>query len=130
AKLPVQARAVLVRGAEDLELAAREGQPRPAASGSGRASRGQLLLERREAAESLLDRVGQRAAGLAAPGYAGRRHDRPEQRVVVVATAVVAHGGADVVWDAVDPAEQLFEGLLVQLVMLVQRRAQIGDAGL
>src|SRR5947209_19817582 len=89
--LPVHEGAVLVRRAQDLELGARDSEPRPAAPEPAGGGGGQLLLERDEAAERLLDRVGQRAARLAAPALAGRRHDRPEQRVVVVAAAVVAH---------------------------------------
>src|SRR6266516_5386557 len=92
--LPVHEWAVLVRRARQLELTAPapQGEPRPAAA-EARGGRGrELLLEPGEVAEGLLDRVGERAAGLAAAALPGRRHDGPEQRVVVVPAGVVAHG--------------------------------------
>src|SRR5207245_10227715 len=100
--LPVHERAVLVRGAEDLELAARDGEPCPAAPESRRAGRGQLLLERGEAAERFLDRVGQCAARLTAPVLTGRGHDGPEQPVIVMATAVIPACRAEIFPRAVE----------------------------
>ena len=128
--LPFHERAVLVGGAEHLELAARDGKPRPAAAEPGRPGCGQLLLERREAAERLLDRVGEGAARLTAAALARRRHDRPEQRVIVVAAPVVAHRGTDVLRHARDAAEQRLEALLVQRGMLVERRVQVAHVRL
>src|SRR5207249_10193305 len=73
--LAVHERAVLVRRAEQLELAAREREPRPAAAEAARGGARQLLFELGEVPESLLDRIGERAARLSAPALAGRRPD-------------------------------------------------------
>src|SRR5439155_24035447 len=51
--LPIHERAVLVRRTRDLELTARDGEPRPAASEPAGGGGGQLLLERAETAERL-----------------------------------------------------------------------------
>src|SRR5205823_2685371 len=128
--LAVHERAVLVRRAEQLELAAREREPRPAAAEAARGGARQLLFELGEVPESLLDRIGERTARLAAPALAGRRHDGPEQRVVVMAPAVVAYRRADILGDAVDPAQQILQCLLLQLGMLVERGVQVVDVRL
>ena len=65
-------------------------EPRPAGAELVDAGLLELGLEVGEGAEGRVDRVGERAGGLAA---AVRAHALPEQRVVVVAAAVVAHGG-------------------------------------
>jgi len=70
------------------------------------------------------------AARLAAAALTGRCHDRPEQRVVVLAAPVVAHRRTDVLRDACDAAEQRLEALLVQRGMLVERRVQVVHIGL
>src|SRR2546426_3464652 len=75
--LALDQRAVLVRGAQDLEGAARESEPRPSAAESGGGGVGELLLELGEVAEAFPDPVGQHAARRAAPGTAGGRHDGP-----------------------------------------------------
>src|SRR5437879_2241699 len=119
--LAVHEWAVLIRSAEDLEFAACQGEPRPAAPEAGCGRAGELLLELRDIPERLLDRIGERASRLAAAALACRRHDRPEERVIVMSAAVVADRGADIVGDRVDAAEQLFEGLLVKLGVAVER---------
>ena len=67
--------------------------------------------------------AGRRAAG------AGR-HQLPEERMIPVAAAVVAHGRADVFGHAVHVANQIVEALVVQLGMLVERVVQIRHVGL
>src|SRR5207244_3361167 len=109
--LSIHQRAVLVRAAEHLELPARDRQPRPAAAESGCPRGGHLLLELGEVAEGFLDRVCQRAGGLAAPTFAGGSHDRPKQRVVVMTARVIADRRADILGDGVDPAQELLERL-------------------
>src|SRR5919197_4320588 len=47
--------------------------------------------------------------------------------MVVMTAAVVADGRADVLGDAVDPAQQVLERLLLQLGMLVERGVQVVD---
>src|SRR4029079_9784701 len=67
----------------------------------------ELLLEGVEAAELLVDRIGERAGRLAAAVGA---HDLPEERVVEVAAGVVADGGA--VRDRVEVLEDLLDVLV------------------
>ncbi len=56
-------------------------------------------------------------------------HDVPEHGVVDVAAAVVADGAADVFWDCVQVAKQIFRSFFVQLGMLVEGRVQVFDVG-
>ena len=65
-------------------------------------------------------RAGRRAAGL-------RAHPLPERRVVHVAAAVVADGGADVFGHLADVAQQIFDALRLQLGILLERRVQVRD---
>src|SRR5207237_7280988 len=102
-----------------------EDEPRPAAAKPARRGTRQLLFELGEVTEGLLDRIGECAARFAAAALAGRRHDRPEQRVVVMAAAVVAYGRADVLGDGVDLAQQIFQRLLVQFVELFVRSVKV-----
>src|SRR5690348_16202625 len=74
-RLPVHDRVVLVRRADDRELAAVVDQPGPAGTEAGAAGRVELLLELLEVAEGLVDRLGELAARCAA---ALGRHDLPE----------------------------------------------------
>ena len=123
--LAVHQRAVLVGRARDFQLAvAVDDEPGPAAAEAGGRRLGKLFLERFKAAERLQDGFGQgalrRAAGVGA-------HDAPEQRVVGVAAAVVAHRGLDVGRNVLEVAEQLFDRLVLQLGILLERRVQAVD---
>src|SRR5690348_12202251 len=97
---------ILVGRAGDDQLAVGGDQPRPAAAEPLHGVVLELGLERVEAAEVALDGVAERAGRLVA---GVRAHDLPEERVVVVAAAVVAHGGAGlfVHRQALEVAEQL-----------------------
>src|ERR1700726_343232 len=109
--LVLHQRAVLVRPAENLELAAAPHQPPPTGAELADRGIGQLLLEGIEAAEVPVNGARQVAARLAA---AARRHDLPEQAVIGMAAAVVAHRRADRLRYALDPAEQVLDRLLLQ----------------
>src|SRR5262245_32520304 len=122
--LAVHERAVLIRSAFNGQLAAGVDHPRPAAAEAADGCLLQFLLELVEAAERSVDRIRNRA---------GRRatrlgpHDLPEHRVVRVAAAVVAHGGANVFRDGVDVLQQVVNALGLQLGMLLERRVQVRD---
>src|SRR3546814_2356739 len=86
-------RAVLVGAALDRELAGLvHAQPRPAAAEAGQRGLGEGFLEFVEAAQVAVDALGDVAGRLAA---ALGRHHGPEQRMVGVAAAVVAHRAAE-----------------------------------
>jgi len=70
--------------------------------------------------------VGQAARRLAA---AARLHQLPEERMVRVAAAVVAHGGALVLGDHVEQREHLLERAAVPLGA-VERLVEVVDVGL
>src|SRR4051794_19426381 len=97
---------VLVRGGRDSEAGAVVDQPCPAAAellGRGGAD---LPLQIPYRLEVGLDRVGKRTRWVAA-SVGG--HELPEKRVVRVAAAVVADGGAQLVRQPVELAEQLLK---------------------
>src|SRR5579862_8896262 len=102
--LAVHQRTVLVRRALDGQFVAAADDPRPAASEASGRGLLQFFLQLVEAAERGIDGVGdcagRRAAGL-------RSHDLPEHRMIRVSAAVVAHGGPDVLGDAVDAFQQI-----------------------
>src|SRR5690606_8201206 len=100
-------RVVLVGGVLHGHLAVGiHGQPGPAAAEAALGGLGELLLELVVAAQLARDALGNLALGLAA---AVGRHHRPEQRVVGVAAAVVAHRLADAVRQGLDPRNQLVD---------------------
>src|SRR5215213_7069356 len=85
--LAVHERAVLVGSALDAEAPAPiRKEPAPPAAKPADARLLELLLELREAAERLGDRLGERAARFLGPTG---RHHFPEHRVIDVAAAVV-----------------------------------------
>src|SRR3954469_13746442 len=86
--LPLRDRVVLVGRSDDRQAGAVVDEPRPAGAELVDAGLLELGLEVVERAERGGDRVSQRTVGLAA---AVRAHALPEQRVVVVPAAVVAH---------------------------------------
>src|SRR6185436_2160673 len=86
-------RTVLVRRADDFELAAFEGEPNPTAAKASKTSGFKFFFEPVEAADSSIDIVGQFTRRLAARILA---HDAPEHRVIGVTTAVVPHCSSDV----------------------------------
>src|SRR5580765_1321631 len=119
--LVVHEGAILVRAAGDFELAVGDGQPRPTAAELRRRGVAEQLLELRKVTERALDGVGQGAAWLTTAAFSGGRHDRPEQRVIVMAAPVVTHRGADVVRDGGYAAQQLVDGFCEELGVFVQR---------
>src|SRR2546428_11536846 len=88
--LAVRDRVVLVRGRDHREVAPVLDEPGPARAEPVDARVLELLLETRERSERRLDRRSELAVGLASTF---RAHPLPEERVVVVAAAVVTHRG-------------------------------------
>ena len=71
-----------------------------------------------------LQRLEQLARGPSLPGW---RDQAPQQTVVEVTAAVVAHRGANGLREAVQAAEQIFYRLSVQLRMFLERCIQPFD---
>src|SRR5215472_2147828 len=115
-------RVVLVGEALDRQLAAGEVGPAPAAAELADRRLAQRVLEAGEVAERVVDRVRDRAGRVVARV---RGHDLPEDRVVQVAAAVVAHDGADVLGHRVQVAQQLLHGPVAELGVLLDRPVQI-----
>src|SRR2546422_230311 len=86
-------RAILIGGGNNIDLPTIFDQPGPARSKPSGGGGADLLLERRNPAERAVDRRRQIPGRLAA---SLGPDDRPEHRVVVMSTAVVAHGGPDI----------------------------------
>jgi len=118
---------VLVRGAEDFYFSLSVScQPDPSAAELGHTGGVEFFLKSLEVTESLLDCLGDGAAGVAS---AFRLHDVPEHGVVDVASSIVADCASDVFGDRVQVAEQIFGAFLVQFGMLVDGRVQVLDVG-
>src|SRR5205807_1831080 len=103
-RLAAHVRAVLIGAREDLELAVRKNEPRPAAAETLDAGVLDLGLEGREIGEGRLDVVGQ-WPGRIATGLA--RHDLPEHGVVGVPAPVVDDSLPDAVGHLADVAQEL-----------------------
>ena len=104
-RLALGDRVVLVGAADHREPGAVVHQPRPARAELVDARLLELRLEVAEGPEGRVDRRGQVAVGLSA---AVGGHGLPEERVVVVPTAVVAHGGR-LVTERVEVLEDLLD---------------------
>ncbi|SPE28485.1 putative Phosphomannomutase [Acidobacteriia bacterium SbA2] len=118
---------VLIGGAEDLHFAVGfAGEPDPSAAELLGAGVVEFGLEIFEVAESFVDHVGDGAGGIAA---AFGLHNFPEHGVVDVASGVVAHGGADVVGDRVQVADEIFGGLAGEFGMLLEGGIQVFHVG-
>src|SRR5262245_51044584 len=102
--MALHVRAVLVLVAVDFQLALGQHEPAPAAAELRRGGRAQLGLKLVEAAESVVDGLGQFAGRLAA---ALGPHDAPEHRMIGMAAAVVDDGLADVLGYRLDSPQNV-----------------------
>ena len=125
-RLAAGERRVLVGAADHGEAGAVVDEPGPAGAELVDAGLLQRALEVRERAERGVDRVGQGAARLAAAVGA---HPGPEERVVVVAAAVVADGLLLVRRQRVEVLEDLLDRLAVP-VRALERRVDLVHVGL
>lgn len=104
-------RIVLVRGGNDFQFSIIRDEPDPAAAETSDARRLKFRLKIRERTERRIDRVAElarrRAAGL-------WRENFPEERMVPMAAAVVAHRAADGVGHGGEIADERFERLAFQ----------------
>src|SRR2546430_825881 len=57
-------------------------------------------------------------------------HDLPKERMVGVAAAVVTDGGANVFGHGIQIANQIFNGFLRQLRLILKRVVNVGDVSL
>ena len=127
-RVAVHQRAVLVRRGNHFELAALVlDQPGPAAAEAARPGRREFFLERVEAAEGGFDVVAQ-FAGRFAAGV--RAHDFPEEGMVRVTAAVVAHGGANVFGHGVEILDQILDRFRGELGLVFERVVDVGDVSL
>ena len=107
-----QRRVLVCRTADAQAAFAVHAHPSPAAAKARRPGGLELGLKIGETAELSVDRVGQCAAWFAA---AFRAEHGPEQRMVGVASAVVAHCTADVLRHGIEVAHQFLDRLGLQL---------------
>ena len=84
-------------------------------------------LKAGEAAELGRDRLGQGTGRLAA---AAGLHELPEQRVVGMSAAIVAHGRPDGFGHRVQVRDQVLDRLALKLRMVLERVVEVGDVGL
>src|SRR4051794_24618397 len=119
-------RGVLVRGTGDLKLATVGDKPCPTAAEARGCCLGELLFEGSKAAEGRVDRICQSARRLATGVWS---QDFPEQRVVGMAAAVVAHCGPDALRHTVEITDQLLNTLALQIGCLLKCRVQVIDVG-
>ena len=110
-----------------IEPAAVGQEPCPAGAEPAAGRLGELLLEAVEAAEGAVDRRGQIAARRTAPV---RAHDLPEQAVVGVTAAVVAHRGTDRLRHLLDPAQEVLDALGGEVRMSLEGVVQLRDVRL
>ena len=125
---PLHQGAVLVRAAHHLQLAAPiDHQPGPAAAKTAQRRLGKGLSEGFQPTQIPLDRCGQLAVRLAA---ALRTHHLPEQAVVGVAAAVIAHRPLNLGRQAVDTGKQCLQRQGSQLRQIGQGGIEVGDISL
>jgi len=126
--LPVHDGTVLIRRAFDRDLPRFVAyQPRPAAPEPAQARFLELLLEGRETSEGRVDRRGEPALRF---GGTARRHQLPEERVVVMPAAVVADRGPNRLRHFGEVSDQRIEGQALQRGLSVQGGVEVGDVGL
>jgi hypothetical protein len=117
-------RVVLVRRRDYLQFAAVRDEPRPAAAETSDARRLELRLKIRERPERAVDRVAElarrRAAGLG-------RENFPEERMVPMTAAVVAHRAADGIRHGGQIADERFERFAFQRGVASDGLVEIGD---
>ncbi|MFM1943105.1 MAG: hypothetical protein RI897_2087 [Verrucomicrobiota bacterium] len=103
---------ILVGGGSDGDLASGREQPDPAAAEAAGAGGFELGFEFIEGAEGCIDGIGQGAGGVSS-GIGGE--ELPEERMVPVASAVVADCAADVFRHGGEVTDQGFEGLCFEV---------------
>ena len=107
----------------DFELAALVlDQPGPAAAETPAPAAANFSLKSIEAAEGRLDVVGQFAFRFAA---CVRAHDFPEERMVRVTAAVVAHDRANVFRHGVQIADQILDRFLFEIGFAFDRVVEV-----
>lgn len=104
-------RIILVWRRDDFQFAAVRDEPRPTAAETSDARRLELCLKIRERSECAVDRVAE-LAGRCAAGLG--REDFPEERMVPMAAAVIAHRAADGFRHGREVADERFERLAFQ----------------
>ena len=118
---------VLVRRGHDLHFSIGFAcQPDPAAAELFRASIVELGFEIVEVAKGFLDDLSDLTCGIAS---AFGLHDLPEHAVVDVASAIVTDGGADVIGDGVEVADEFVGGFIGKIRVLLEGGVEILHIG-
>ena len=100
-------RAVLIRGRADFQFAVPgPDQPCPSAAETFHASVGELFLKGIKASEGGLDVIGEFACWFAA---SLRSHDLPEERMIGMTAAVIAHSHPNIFGNGIKIADQLLD---------------------
>ncbi len=120
----VHERVVLIGRGADGELAIFHDEPGPAGAETGDASLGEGFFEGIEAAKGSRDGLTENTSRCAACVGA---HDVPEQRVVEVTAAVVAHRATDGFRHAGDVFAEIFDGFTFEFGIASECVVQIGD---
>src|SRR6185437_8734677 len=100
-------------------------EPCPSRPEAGRAGGGELLLELCEVAKGRTDRLAQATGRLASS--LGGVEPKPEERVIPVTAAVVAHGGADTLRHLGEPHHEVIERTPSELRCFGDGGVEVGD---
>jgi hypothetical protein len=124
----VHERAVLVRRRHDFELAAFVfDKPRPTAAETTYARGGELLFKGIETTEGGFDVVGKFSRWLAARLWP---HDLPEERMIGVTAAVIAHRRANIFRHRIQVADQILDRFVRQIGFVFKRVVYVRDISL
>ncbi|MNT24780.1 hypothetical protein D3C72_1602750 [compost metagenome] len=127
-RIALHQRAVLVGAALHHQFAGgRHAQPGPAAAEAGQGRLGEGLAKGGQPAQLRFDGRSQRAIRRSA---AFGRHDGPEQAVVGMAAAMIAHGASNGFGQLVQARDEGFDGFVRDDARAFQRGVQAGDVGL
>lgn len=114
---------VLIRSGADFQLTITPDEPCPARAEASHRGCGELLLKCLEASEGLIYRFCQLAHRLTG---AFRREEGPEEAMIPVPAAIIAHCGAYILRKLRNTAQNLLEGLSSPIGVLLQSRFQVG----
>ena len=118
-----QIRSVLIRSGVDGKFPVADDQPGPTGAKAAQAGSGKFLLKSGKGTKRRIDRRRKTPLGLSATALF---HERPEERVVPVAAAVVADGVANIFWDGIEAFEQIVDGLGLQTGLTLQGLVEVG----
>src|SRR5207244_10799578 len=98
-------------------------QPGPSGTKAAQTGSSKLLLKSGKGTKRRIDRGRKIPLGLSATALL---HQRPEERVIPVAAAVVADGVANIFWDGIEAFEQIVDGRRLQTALTLPGLAEVG----